>query len=91
MKRLRILLVDDHQVVRLGVRALIDDQPGMTVVGEAGTVREAVKRTETNPPLKELIEKGVTPYGMQTFEMAVRQLLTDGKITKELAQSQLEP
>jgi DNA-binding NarL/FixJ family response regulator len=40
---LRILLVDDHEVVRLGVRALIDDEPGMEVVGEAGTVQEAVR------------------------------------------------
>ena len=39
---LRILLVDDHEVVRLGVRALIDDEPGMEVVGEAGTVQEAI-------------------------------------------------
>ena len=39
---LRILLVDDHEVVRLGVRALIDDDKDMEVVGEAGTVREAV-------------------------------------------------
>ena len=40
---LKILLVDDHEVVRLGVRALINDEPGMDVVGEAGTVREAVR------------------------------------------------
>jgi two-component system response regulator DevR len=38
---LRILLVDDHEVVRLGVRTLIERQPGMEVVGEATTVREA--------------------------------------------------
>jgi DNA-binding NarL/FixJ family response regulator len=31
---LRILLVDDHEVVRLGLRALIEDEPGMDVVGE---------------------------------------------------------
>lgn len=43
---LRILLVDDHEVVRLGVRGLIDRQPGMEVVGEAGTVREAVDQAE---------------------------------------------
>jgi DNA-binding NarL/FixJ family response regulator len=41
---LRILLVDDHEVVRVGVRALIDRQPEMEVVGEAGTVREAVSQ-----------------------------------------------
>jgi two-component system response regulator DevR len=39
---LRILLVDDHEVVRVGLRALIERQPGMEVVGEAGSVREAV-------------------------------------------------
>ena len=42
---LRILLVDDHEVVRVGVRALIDRQPRMEVVGEAGTVREALRQT----------------------------------------------
>jgi DNA-binding NarL/FixJ family response regulator len=42
---LRILLVDDHEVVRVGVRALIDRQPGMEVVGEARTVHEALHQT----------------------------------------------
>jgi two-component system, NarL family, response regulator DevR len=40
--QLGILLVDDHEVVRVGVRALIERQPGMMVLGEAGTVHEAV-------------------------------------------------
>jgi two-component system response regulator DevR len=48
--RLRILLVDDHEVVRLGVRALIERQPGMEVVGEASTVREAVSQAELLAP-----------------------------------------
>jgi DNA-binding NarL/FixJ family response regulator len=47
---LRILLVDDHEVVRVGVRALIDRQPGMEVVGEAATVREAVDQTQRLTP-----------------------------------------
>jgi DNA-binding NarL/FixJ family response regulator len=47
---LRILLVDDHEVVRVGVRALIERQPGMEVVGEAGSVREAVSQTEVLAP-----------------------------------------
>lgn len=50
MIQLRILLVDDHEVVRLGVRALIEREPGMTVVGEAGTVREAVLQAEKLVP-----------------------------------------
>ncbi len=47
---LRILLVDDHEVVRVGVRALIERQPGMEVVGEASTVREAVTQAELLAP-----------------------------------------
>jgi DNA-binding NarL/FixJ family response regulator len=47
---LRILLVDDHEVVRVGIRALIERQPEMEVVGEAGTVREAVSQVELLAP-----------------------------------------
>jgi two-component system response regulator DevR len=47
---LRILLVDDHEVVRVGIRALIERQPGMKVVGEAGTVREAVEQAQQLVP-----------------------------------------
>ena len=39
---IRILLVDDHPVVRLGLRALFDQEDDLTVVGEAGTPEEAV-------------------------------------------------
>ena len=47
---LRILLVDDHEVVRVGVRALIERQPGMEVVGEASTVGDAVSQAEQLAP-----------------------------------------
>jgi len=43
MKQLRLLLVDDHEVVRVGLRTLLDDEPDMDVVGEAGTVAEAIR------------------------------------------------
>lgn len=39
---IRVLLVDDHAVVRLGLRSLLVNQPGFRVVGEAGTAAEAV-------------------------------------------------
>jgi len=42
--RQRILLVDDHEVVRLGLKALIERQPDMEVVAEADTVESAVAR-----------------------------------------------
>jgi twitching motility protein PilT len=52
-----------------------------------GTVREAIKRPENNPPLKELMERGVSPYGMQTFQMAFRQLVAQGLVTKDTAKA----
>ena len=59
--------------------------PAVEVLVVTGTVREALKRPEQNPPLKELMERGVTPYGMQTFQMSFRELMQRGSITKETA------
>jgi DNA-binding NarL/FixJ family response regulator len=42
MTSLTIVIVDDHAVVRRGVRALIESQPGWEVAGETGSGREAV-------------------------------------------------
>src|SRR5687768_16793464 len=46
MYKTRILLVDDHDIVRLGLMTLLNDQPDMEVVGEASTVGDGVKATE---------------------------------------------
>jgi DNA-binding NarL/FixJ family response regulator len=50
MARHRILLVDDHEVVRLGLRSLLERHPGFEVVAEAATAREAVERTLAHKP-----------------------------------------
>ena len=47
---LRVLLVDDHEVVRDGVKALIDASEGLVVVAEAGTVREAIDQALRTKP-----------------------------------------
>lgn len=47
---MKILLVDDHEVVRQGIKALIDAEDDFQVVGEAGTVADAVKRTGYDEP-----------------------------------------
>ena len=43
MNRIAVGLVDDHALVRLGLRTLINDQPDMQVIGEAGTAAEAIQ------------------------------------------------
>jgi DNA-binding NarL/FixJ family response regulator len=47
---IRILLVDDHAVLRAGLRALLDAEDGMEVVGEAGTGEEGVAMAERMKP-----------------------------------------
>src|SRR5262245_66426766 len=45
---IRVFLLDDHEIVREGLRALLEAQPDCTVVGEASTAAEALARI---PPL----------------------------------------
>jgi two-component system, NarL family, response regulator DevR len=48
--KIRVGLVDDHEIVRLGLMTLINDQPEMEVVGEAGTAAEALRMVERTRP-----------------------------------------
>ena len=67
------------------------DGSGLCLAAEVlvvtGTVRESIKRPDQNPSLKECMEKGVHPYGMQTFEMHLKQLVAGGVLDKELARA----
>ncbi len=47
---LRILIVDDHEVVRNGIKAMLAEEEGISVAGEAGLVREAIERAEWARP-----------------------------------------
>jgi two-component system, NarL family, response regulator DevR len=46
----RVFLVDDHEVVRRGVAEVLEDDPGLTVAGEAGSVAEALVRVPAVRP-----------------------------------------
>jgi two-component system response regulator NreC len=46
----RVLIVDDHAVVRAGIRLLLEQEPDITPVGEAGSGREAVFEARTLKP-----------------------------------------
>ena len=47
---IRVLVVDDHQIVRQGIVNIINNQPGIRVVGEAGNGREALDLTRQLRP-----------------------------------------
>ncbi len=50
MNKIRVLLVDDHRIVRMGLKTIINDHSEMEVVGEAGNAAEALRETERLHP-----------------------------------------
>lgn len=46
----RVLIADDHEVVRKGLRTLLEEQPGWQIAGEASDGREAVEKAKTLKP-----------------------------------------
>jgi len=47
---LRVMLVDDHEIVRDGIRAMLDPEDDIVVTSEAGTVREAIDEAARTKP-----------------------------------------
>ena len=50
MNKIRILVADDHALLRVGLNTMLNTQPDMTVVGEAGNGRDAVSRARELKP-----------------------------------------
>ena len=50
MKKIRIILADDHVILRSGLKLLLNDQAGIKVVGEASDGAEAVSKTDELKP-----------------------------------------
>src|SRR5579859_7768185 len=50
MKKIRVLLADDHKLIRGGLRLLVEQQPDLIVIGEANDGREAVSQAKSLKP-----------------------------------------
>lgn len=70
MKPIRVLLVDDHAVLRAGLRALLEAEPGMVVVGEAASGEEGVQRAAELRP--DVVAMDLTMPGMGGMEATRR-------------------
>jgi two-component system, NarL family, response regulator NreC len=84
MKRIRILLADDHAVVRQGFKMILAAQPDMEIVGEAGNGRETVELAEKLRP--EVVVMDVSMPELNGIE-ATRRLASSTPHTRVVALS----
>ncbi len=67
MDKIRILLVDDHQVVREGLRRMLELEPDFDVVGDAGTAKEAIDQVQGLSP--EVVLMDIKMPGIDGIEL----------------------
>jgi len=78
--RLRILVADDHEVVRQGVRRLLEDQAGWAVCGEARTGREAVALAVALQPDIAVLDVSMPGLNGIDATRRIRQLVPSAKV-----------
>jgi two-component system response regulator NreC len=74
---IRLLLVDDHAVVRSGLRMLLESQPDLEIVGEAGTAQDALRLVELLRPNLVLMDIGLPDASGIDTTLAVKQRWPD--------------
>lgn len=73
---IRVLLADDHEIVRHGLKLLIDNQKDMEVVGEVGTGRAAVERARALEPTVVVLD---VSHSASTELLAAIRAVTEGR------------
>jgi two-component system, NarL family, nitrate/nitrite response regulator NarL len=77
---IRVLIVDDHQLVRTGLRMLIESQPGMKVVGKASNAAEALALAASQAPTVILLDIDLgTENGLDLLP-ELRETAPDGRV-----------
>ncbi|HEX8765200.1 MAG TPA: response regulator transcription factor [Candidatus Acidoferrum sp.] len=78
MRKIRILLADDHQLMRRGVRLMLEREPDLTVVGEASDGREAVALAKSLKP--ELVVMDIGMPNLNGIEAAHQMTLDNPEL-----------
>ena len=80
MRRTKVMIVDDHEVVRMGLRAAIEPEDDMEVVGEAGDAQAALREAEIQRPNVVLMDVRMPGTdGIEACQM-LREALPDTRV-----------
>jgi DNA-binding NarL/FixJ family response regulator len=85
---IRILIVDDHDLVREGLRSILEQEPGFEVVGEAGDGQEAIREARRLKPDVALMDLNL-PGGIGGLE-ATEAILAELPATRVIILTQYE-
>jgi DNA-binding NarL/FixJ family response regulator len=80
MKNLRILVADDHDVVRRGIKSLIESRPGWQVCDEARSGREAVAKAEERKPDIVVLDIAIPELNGLEAARRIREMSPDSEI-----------
>ncbi len=78
--KIRLLLVDDHLVVRIGLRSLLETQPDMTVVGEAAGGQAAIEAYEKLQPAIVLMDLRMPEMDGPEATTAIRRKYPEARV-----------
>jgi DNA-binding NarL/FixJ family response regulator len=80
MEKLKILLAEDHRILREGLKRLIDEQPNMEVVGEAGDGVDAWQKTQELEPDIVLMDISMPRLNGAAATVKIRELCPQVKV-----------
>ena len=80
MSQIRLLIVDDHAIVREGLRTLLDEDPTITVVGEASNGQEGVKAAQALRPQVVLMDLVMPEMDGITATQQIKQTVADCQV-----------
>jgi len=80
MPDIRVLVVDDHAILRDGIRSLLERQEGITVVGEAGNGREALEQVSERLPDLVLMDVAMPEMNGLEATRLIKELFPEVKV-----------